>query len=260
MKKLQKYTPFPYGTSLKYFNSPLHFLLKLSPKQKMKFKQKNKLFSLELGKSLHKRLLWQSSQKVNTGFSCLGTSWSVFTAAFFGKMWLLNNAAVVPGVVWPSKSKKIMLAKMKAFKALRLNFGNLKSSFLTKNLQKLYSTSFASQTAHSLWHMAGGLEFLKYNLFYKTGFYPSVSVSIQKNLSGEIKHNGLISGKAKSFFYPGDFNEMKTSFSFLQTLFSFGKKQSYSSMYANKPFLWLNSFYTFSLLNQSQKNKVFRKK
>lgn len=266
MKNIRKLSPVPYGTVLKHYNTTWNFLNKLSLKQKVKFKQKNRLFSLELGRSLPKRVIWQvalakdanllfSKSQLN-GAGELTTpsySWSVFRSALFGKMWLLNNASAVPGIVWPTKSKKLLLAKMKAFKALSLSAGKLKTSFLIKNLQKVYADSFLNKTESTLWKMASSLDSLKNTFYYKAGLFPTIPTAYQKVRSGNVLLNGFSHKKNHSFAYPGDFNTMKETNRFFADLFSVGKTHLSTSLYAIKPFLWLSSFY--KPISHSPKNK-----
>lgn len=267
MKNTRKLTGLPYGTVLKYPKNPMRLLLKLSTKQQNTYKQKNRVFSLELGRSLPKRVVWQVSVpffKNHAVFEKIlkSSSWSVFRSAFFGKMWLLNNASVVPGIVWPTKSQKSLIAKMKAVKALRLTLGSLKSGLFIKHLQKVYAQSFSAAHQSSLWKMASSLECLKASFFTKLGFFQtpaSAKNMIRLNLgSGE----GFHVGNSQMFVYPGDFNMLTKKSDFFAQIFSTGSGMHNHSVYANQPFLWLShNFYNLRRVYPKKKNfDRFKKK
>lgn len=271
MKNIRKFTPFPYGVINKHSHTSWRFLNKFTPNQKSKFKQKNRLFSLELGRSLPKRVIWQTALAKNANLGNIinnhnkpitlklnpNYSWRVFTSAFFGKIWLLNNPSAVPGIAWPTKSKKILLAKIKAFKALSLSAGKLKTAFIIKNLQKFYKNSFSVQSISTLWHMAGSFDCLKNTFFYKLGFFASVQSAFHKTRSNTVLFNGFSNNQSLNFVYPGDFVTI-TEKSIFTELFSFGKKTNYSSIYTVKPFLWLSTFY--KPMSKYNKQKVYNKK
>lgn len=249
MKITRKLTGLPYGTILKYPKSPMRLLLKLSAKQKNTYKQKNRIFSLELGRSLPKRVVWQLSVPFFKNHTVLekilkSCSWSIFRSAFFGKMWLLNNASVVPGIVWPTKSQKSFIAKMKAMKALRLSLGYLKTGKFIKHLQKIYSHSFSKPWNSSLWDMASSLESLKGSFFVKHGFFQTPATVKNMLRSNHNSSPGFPIGNSKMFVYPGDFNTFPEKSEFFAQTFSMGPLMQNNSVCANPPFLWLsNSFY-----------------
>ena len=262
--KTRYYLPFPYATVQKNYNTSMFFLKKL--KQKPKFKQKNRVFSLELGRSLSKRVLWQTAlsagvesfhKKENLTQNSLSFSWKSFRVAFFAKIALLKNASVVPGAIWPTKSKKMLLVKMKAFKAFSFLFGKEKASFGVKNLQKIFANSFSMPTRSFLWNIAGGFDSLKAPLFYKSAFSPTLGNSFQRLNSRQVRYNGFVKNKTLSFAYPGDFAKAFFPNTFFANNFSFGKITTFISIYNLKPFLWLISFYQpfFSVPKQKKSYK-----
>lgn len=267
MKMTHKLTGLPYGTVLKYPKSPMRLLLKLSAKQKNIYKQKNRIFSLELGRSLPKRVVWQVSVPFFKNHTVLqktvkSCSWSVFRSAFFGKMWLLNNASVVPGIVWPTKSQKSLIAKMKAMKALRLSIGSLKTGKFIKHLQKVYSHSFSKARNSSFWDMASSLECLKGSFFVKHGFFQT-SACVKNMLRYNQKTSpGFPIGNSNTFVYPGDFNTFPEKSDFFAQTFSTGPLMQKNSVCANQPFLWLsNSFYNpYGALPKKKLSNRFKKK
>lgn len=263
MKNIRKFTRIPYGTVLKNANSPMRLLKKLSYKQKKKYKQMNRLFSLELGRALPKRVIWQISTPFAQNSEMLGkiqktNSWSMFRSAFFGKMWLLNNASAVPGVVWPTKSKKFLVAKMKAFKAFSLSTGGLNQKFLVKNLQKAYAQSFHSSNQSFLWKMASSFDSLQSSFFLKTGFFGTFTATGDALRFKKILFNGSIHLKEKSFMYPGDLSFFPEKSNFFAQAFSQGPLSSKKPIYATKPFLWLCTNFYKSAVFKIKKISFFK--
>lgn len=271
-----KYKLFPYATTVKKPTQQWNHLLKLSAQKKRFFKNKTRFFSMEFGRSLPKRLFWQIAQTpfdeknlglgtVNSfqtkssfpqffthprfaGFEKFQHNWTIFRSLFFGKMWMLNNPSLVPGVVWPVKSKKILVAKMRAFKALCHLTGKGNLSFILRNTQKLWAST--NNTKPSLWCVASGLDSLKANSLMKTGFVPTFQTGFHWISYGKVSMNGFVDKKGLSFYYPGDFIQIskKTVFS---SLFNSGprfqslaiSKKNTNSIYTAKTFLWLSSFF-----------------
>nr|YP_009944749.1 ribosomal protein S4 [Ankistrodesmus falcatus]QMS48918.1 ribosomal protein S4 [Ankistrodesmus falcatus] len=176
-------------------------------------------------------------------------------------MWMLYDPSLVPGITWPVKHKKMLLAKMRAYKALSQLMGKPQKKYLATNLQKFASIS--NQTTPILWSIAGGLESQKTSVLVKSNFVctlPAASYSIS---IGNFTVNGQTMQKSLGFNYAGDilsYNVManndsenlagkKQSFSsFFSKVFSYGPLKSTGSpipMNAVQPFLWLSSFYNY---------------
>lgn len=320
---IRKYKIFPYAAVQKKGNIQWNPLAKLSYNRKRFFKNKSRFFSMEYGRSLSKRILWQiavpepnpflqqnfifneepcvpctqdakqkkmkrTQKKVHTkeynlkfqsifpkkkGFQAypqktklisvyyrntvlpnhpFSQTWVTFRSIFFGKMWVLNNPSLVPGVVRPVKSKKILLAKLRAFKGLTHLVGNSNQKVLVKFLNKLWNLS--PKTATSLWSIASGLESLKTAVLIKSGFLLTIPAVFDNLSRGAIFINGEgplgSSQKSLSFSYPGDILKMNNK---LEKLFIYGpttkktetEKNVIYSIYLIKPFLWLSSFYNY---------------
>jgi hypothetical protein len=269
-----KYKLFPFATTMKKPTQQWNYLLKLSAQKKRLFKSKTRFFSMEFGRSLPKRVFWQiaqSSLKENnnlyannlqtTQYKTNGNAlsnvslltkfshnWTVFRSLFFGKMWMLNNPALVPGVVWPVKSKKILVAKMRAFKALSHLTGKGNLSFVVRNAQKLWTSK--SYTKPSLWFLASSLDSLKANYLLKNGFVPTVQTAHHWISYGKILYNGFLDKKSMRFYYPGDFIQV-TKENSLNAFFNSGPRfQSLStskkngiSIYTKNAFLWVSPFF-----------------
>jgi hypothetical protein len=268
-----KYKLFPYATTAKKPTQQWNYLLKLSPQKKRLFKSKTRFFSMEFGRSLSKRIFWQIAQSnlkennvyannyqttetpqnektlcqvsLHTKFS---HNWTVFRSLFFGKMWMLNNPALVPGVVWPVKSKKILVAKMRAFKALTHLTGKGNLAFVMRHAQKLWTSQ--SQTKPSLWFLASSLDSLKANYLMKSGFVPTLQTGHHWISYGNVMYNGFLDKKSMRFYYPGDFIHITKEYS-LNILFNSGprfqslatSKKNGSSIYTKNAFLWVSSFF-----------------
>lgn len=273
-----KYKLFPYATTMKKPTQQWNHLLKLSPQKKRLFKSKARFFSMEFGRSLPKRIFWQIAQtgfkkdnsfltnsfqipqtrfkkdknntllpKVST-FTKFSHSWSVFRSLFFGKMWMLNNPALVPGVVWPVKSKKIRMAKMRAFKALCHLTGKGNLSFVVSQAQKLWAST--NRTKPSLWFLASSMDSLKANYLMKSGFVPTIYTGHHWVSYGNILHNGFLDKKSMRFYYPGDFVQI-TKENSLTAFFNSGPRyqslptsqKNGVSVYSTTAFLWLSPFF-----------------
>jgi hypothetical protein len=310
----RKYKAFPYAVVQKKGNQQWNPLTKLSYNRKRFFKNKSRFFSMEYGRSLSKRILWQIAvpqpnsflqknfrfyedaklnkikkmqKKVHTkeynlklqssfpkkkGFETypqktkilrsvfytnrvlhpFSQTWVTFRSIFFGKMWVLNNPSLVPGVVRPVKSKKMLLAKLRAFKGLTRLVGNSNKKVLVKFLNKLWNLS--PKTTPSLWSVASGLESLKTAVLIKSGFLFTIPAAFDNLSRGAIFVNGEgpleSSKKSLSLSYPGDVFKMNNK---LEKLFIYGpttkktetEKNVMNSIYLVKPFLWLFSFYNY---------------
>lgn len=290
-----KYKLFPYATTMKKPTQQWNHLLKLSPQKKRLFKSKTRFFSMEFGRSLSKRIFWQIAQsrfnennpllpnvsqttqtKPNAKtlsqvsfFTKFSHNWTVFRSLFFGKMWMLNNPALVPGVVWPVKSKKILVAKMRAFKALSHLTGKGNLSFVVNNAQKLWTSN--SNTKPSLWFLASSLDSLKANYLMKSGFVPTLQTGHHWISYGNVLYNGFLDKKSMRFYYPGDFIQV-TKESSLNTLFNSGprfqslstSKKNGSSIYTKNAFLWVSPFFKAKnasfIIPKKTKHTYFSKK
>jgi hypothetical protein len=236
---LRQKKAFPLATSLKKANQQWNPMRTLSKAEKKLFKNKFNFFSMEYGRSLPKRLLWQiaiakpgaNPGEVNSGVtqesfafsngvlakvnlkekknSHMGPpvtpfqqTWAVFRYVFFGKMWMLNNPSLVPGLVWPVKRKKTLLAKLRAWKAMSQLVGQSNLHFLKQNLQKLWN--LPSHLVPSLWSLASGLDSIKTNLVLKSGLVGNLPSAYHLVSRGHYFLNGLPSKKSLGFNYPGD--------------------------------------------------------
>lgn len=277
---------FPYAVVRKKATQQWDYLRKLSNKEKRLYKNKSRFYSLEYGRSLSKRVLWQiaalkpfsgigeknlfsENPKKQTFFqktsrlktpaaatsekkpvflnqSSLSKPWPVFRSILFGKMWMLYNPALVPGVVWPTKNKKSRVAKIRAFKTVEHLVGKSNVNFLTQNLQKLWNLS---STTPSLWSLASGLGSLKTHLLLKSGFACTIPGAFSLISGGKLLLNGSPEKKGLGFYYPGDFISIKNSHSLtLGNIFSYGTKKtrfSLTSVNSVLPFIWLSSFYKY---------------
>lgn len=303
MKKngLFKFKKFPYGTPQKRkFFQPWNPLVKLSKDLKKLTQKKARFFSLELGRSLPKRILWQVAlpsfsieKKAGSSLVYLPSSWTLFRSLFFGRMWMLNNPSLVPGVTWPVKSKKFLLAKMRAFQTLSHLIGKGKKSFFLKNFMKLWNLS--SPTLPFLWSFARSLDSLKSSVCVQSGMFSNLPESFQQLASLKVQLNGWTLHKSQRFQYVADFwtkhplefilkwkaspiLEVPFHKSFFGKLFISGpsfahekkntlvpnlnkkdsfsrekEKTSYLSMYSVKPFIWLASFYKDGVVKKTTK-------
>jgi hypothetical protein len=236
---LRQKKAFPLATSLKKANQQWNPMRTLSKAEKKLFKNKFSFFSMEYGRSLPKRLLWQiaiakpgtNPGEVDSGVTHESFSfsngvaaevnlkqkknsrpgppvtpfqqnWAVFRFVFFGKMWMLNNPSLVPGLVWPVKRKKTVLAKLRAWKAMSQLVGQSNLHFLKQNLQKLWN--LPSHLIPSLWSLASGLDSLKTNLVLKSGLAGNLPSAYHLVSRGHYFLNGLPCKKSLGFNYPGD--------------------------------------------------------
>lgn len=272
---MNKYKLFPYATTMKKPTQQWNHLLKLSPQKKRLFKNKTRFFSMEFGRSLSKRIFWQIAQtgfKENNNFLAnflfskkhnsntnptlpgftelakFNQNWTVFRSLFFGKMWMLNNPSLVPGVVWPVKSKKILIAKMRAFKTLCHLTGKGNLSFVVRNAQKLWTST--NNTKPSLWFLASSMDSLKANYLMKSGFVPTIQTGHHWISYGNVLLNGFVHKKNRSFYYPGDFIQVAKG-NIFSTLFNTGprfqslsiSKKNINSIYTAKAFFWVSPFF-----------------
>jgi hypothetical protein len=282
---LPKLKRFPLATSQKKATQLWSSLLKLSVQRKRFYKNQMRFFSIEFGMSLPKRLFWQMAipqtfqisqfgafkktqfKKTFSGFlqktKSLGQPWNVFRSLFFGKMWILNHPSLVPGIVWPTKSKKMGLAKMRALKALFHLTGKEQKKFLFDNFQKIWSLSH--QTKPMLWTFASSLESLRTHFLLKSGWVGTVPAAFQFLTHNKGTWNGFCSQKAFGFAYLGDFVQLSQKNpivfdSFLSELLTYGWTKQGSlnpqtPMHQMKPFLWL-----FDFFKNQKKSKIFQKK
>ncbi len=294
---INKYKLFPYATTIKKPTQQWNHLLKLSPQKKRLFKNKTRLFSMEFGRSLSKRIFWQIAQtgfKENNNFltnflflqkqnneytkptlpgltelAKFSQNWTIFRSLFFGKMWMLNNPSLVPGVVWPVKSKKILIAKMRAFKTLCHLTGKGNLSFVVRNAQKLWTS--ANNTKPSLWFLASSMDSLKANYLMKSGFVPTIQTGHHWISYGNVLLNGFVHKKSMSFYYPGDFIQV-TKGNIFSTLFNSGpryqslsiSKKNTNSIYSTKTFIWVSPFFknkksSFLTTQKPKKTNVSKK-
>lgn len=291
---------FPFATSQKKAVYQQWNIMP-KPKVKKVYKYKSRFFSMEFGRSFSKRILWQiavskPSFNIQDSFyyttntkigdtvstknnmemkSFLGQktisldkkiqpyqqSWKAFRTVLFGKMWMLYDPSLVPGITWPVKHKKILLTKMRAYKALSQLVGKPQKKYLTTQLQKFASIS--NQTTPILWSIAGGLESQKTSVLVKSNFVctlPAASHSITK---GDFNLNGQTLQKSLGFSYAGDIlfsnimaenpsvnnaGNQETFSSFFSKVFSYGPLKSTSFPIPKniiRPFLWLSSFYNY---------------
>jgi len=275
MRYPRRLKSFPYATVQKRKTQPWTSLLTFSVEKKRLWKNQTRLFSMEYGRALSKRLFWQmalrkhfetsknplnSKKLLNQQWIPLQHPWGLFRSIFFAKMWLLNNPSLVPGVVWPVKSKKIHLAKMRAFQALSHLTGKNSRDFVLRILQKFWNLS--KQTTPSLWSVAQGLESLKTHYLMKSGLVRSIPVASHWIQQGKIIVNGLLTSQTRSFQYPGDLMVVQSldkfnNYCFFETLLAYGilKPGRHSqakdtnlngsiSVYTVQPFLWLHGFFS----------------
>lgn len=262
---------YPLATSQKKPWQQWSSLLKLSKTRQRFYKNQTRFFSMEYGRSLTKRLFWQmifpthfqkenikktlhSQESIFLKSETFEYSWNVFRTGLFGKMWILNNPSLVPGVVWPAKSKKILLAKMRAFKALSHLTGNIQQKRMLSLFRKFYDLSM--QTTPFLWSVARNLDSLRFNFVLKSGFVSTLPSARHSVNSAKWLWNGTIPFKTIGFTYPGDFvqNCAKSSQDYTKVfseLFCTGPSTMNSkatqgtmvSLYKLKPFFWCTSFF-----------------
>ena len=326
-KILHKKKAFPLATHLKKTDQQWDLGRKLSFKEKRLFKNKIKFYSMEYGRSLSKKLLWeiatvssrndehisqlfsfspQKTEKKGTNLedsipqriAPFQQSWTLFRSIFFGKMWSLNNPSLVPGLVWPIKSKKTYLAKLRAWKALSQLTGKTNLKYLKNNLQMLWN--LPTHLVPSRWSLAAGLDSIKTSTLLKSGWVVTHPTAFNEISCGHYSLNGVRSNKSLGFNYPGDFFSMsflesipKTNMPIMEnmstqksspffshqsikTALVFGKlfnssparifKQQNLSQSSVLPFLWTSSFYQDGIVvniqgQRGMKNKrSFKKK
>lgn len=284
---------FPLATTQKKpTNQPWNYLPKKNSKKL--FKQKSRFFSMEFGRSFSKRILWQiavshsfinnpnalSTTKIqqktwktifpgnldysqaqisktlllDKKFGPYQQSWKAFRTILFGKMWMLYDPSLVPGIAWPVKQKKILLAKMRAFKALSMLVGKPPLKYLTQNLQKC--SQISGQTTPILWSITGGLDCFKANVLVKSNFMGTFQAGNHSMSNNNFSVNGISQQKSLGFNYAGDiisYNSTHLSEKSLQNpryffgnIFKYGpmkKTSKTTAANALKPFIWLSSFY-----------------
>ncbi len=300
---------FPFATSQKNPRQTWNSLLKLSLSKSNMSKKKSRFFSMEYGRPLSKRVLWQMVIPVNmhflrkpysfslksdfnekaiislhqftqNAFSMFQANWALFRSVLFGKMWLLKNPSLVPGVVWPTQQKKHLVTKMRAFQALTHLLGKKNHTFVVHNLQKLWNLS--NPTKPGVWSLASGIDSLQIHGILKSGFVTTIPMASHWLKSGFVRVNESLLHKSNGFCYAGDFLRFWNPHEFLQTrnllgeLFLAGPLKSNLtgskiilaktqipkvSIHSAKSFLWFNNFFTKyskfqkkpSLWNQSKK-------
>jgi hypothetical protein len=277
---IAKFKSYPLATSQKKAEQPWNSLLKLSQARKRFYKNQGRFFPMELNRSVSKRIFWQMAIPIplhlyqmkpmapghmrfvkNLVFN---HPWSVFRSLFFGKMWMLNHPSLVPGMIWPTKSKKVLLAKMRAFKALCQLVGKARKRFIMKHFQK--SSALSGSTQPMIWSFASSLDCLGPNFLLKCGYYPTLSPAIQSVSHSQWMLNGFLSSKRLNFVYVGDFFQMtphtmklpSLMFSNLFTLHS-GKhlcSQKGQCFFKTKPVFWLSSFFMDPVKQISEKKSV----
>lgn len=284
-------------------------LRKLTVKQKLFYRKSQRVFSLEYGRYLQKRILWkivngqklanpkrvpqptvrtlflnafhhveQNKQNLLTKIyhsllkpsklpftksspnkmpllasanARMTTKMKTFHAMVLHKKWQLDNASLVPGMVWPLKSKRVLVAKMRAFKSLSHLVQARNQYVFTKMLQKLWNLQ--SQTKPSVWSVASGIDSLKAQVLLKAGFVPTYSAG---------KHVE----KHTRFYYPGDW--ISSDPKQLSLLFHAGPKVVFlkkdpksrrhvHSIYSKTPFLWAARFYQTKYMNPNKTKKSF---
>lgn len=270
---------FPYAHPYKKVGQMWSSLLKISKKQKRMYTYRNKFFSMEYRRPLPKSLLWpmtfsgQVRGVQQTQPLAMEGPWLTFRVLFFAKLWMLKNPALVPGVVWPVKSKKYLLAKMHAFQGLTDLTGKASQGWTRKILQKLWS--LRSGTRSSLWSVTGGLDSLFTNLLLKSGWTATLPRASHLLTYKKVQKNGVLTKQSLAFAYPGDYVKIKDSLCLLRVLNAGPEKDTFllegvqpTSIHALKLFGWLRSFYGGSAYcNQSHRKgksltnkKVYTKK
>lgn len=129
-------------------------------------------------------------------------SWTVFRSLLFGNLRTLNNPSIVPGSVWLVKRKRLLVARMRAFRAMRHLLGNSGLKFVNQTFQKLWKLS--AQTTPSLWSLARGIDSLQTSVFLKSNFVSTLTAASNLISQGNCSLNGRPIQKSRSFIYPGD--------------------------------------------------------
>jgi hypothetical protein len=261
----RKFKLFPYAHPYKKAGQMWSPLLKMSKARKRMFNHRNRFFSMEYRRSLPKRLFWQMTLPTlhpstsTAGSLVMQHPWPTFRALFFGKMWMLKNPSLVPGVVWPVKSKKYLLAKIHASQALTHLVGKASQKWMKKVLQKLWALS--SPTRSSLWLVAGGLDTLMNNFLLKSGVVNSLPSAYHLLTYKKLKTNGFTSNQKLAFAYPGDLIQWKDSFYLSKVLNGGPEKQAFqqqnyhpTSVHGLKVFGWLRPFYQNAILISAFRN------
>ena len=239
------------GANLKQTRQQGSPLRKLTLKQKGFSRKTQRVFSLEYGKYLQKRILWKivSTNNPISFPKTLLTKFKTFHSKILSKKWLLDNMTLAPGVVWPLKNKKYLVAKMRAFKTLShlVQARNLK--VLIQTIQKLWNLQ---ATKPSVWTVASGVDSLKAHVFLKSGLIPTgAAAQTVRPLSKTL------SLRKQTFVYPGDFCSFDSNPAFLwsllfssgpTTLFQIKKKnlrvyKRPTSIYTGSLFQWVAFFY-----------------
>lgn len=272
---LPKLKRFPLATPQKKAAQQWSSLLKLSVQRQRFFKNQTRFFSIEYGMSLPKRLFWQiaicqtpkGGAFENTGSDVsvflpktpsLEHPWNVFRSVFFGKMWILNNPSLVPGVVWPMKSQKGGVAKIRALKALSHLIGKKQKKWLLENFQSFWNLSH--QTKPMLWTFASSLDSLKTNVLLKSGWAGTVPAAFHLVTHQKSVWNGFFPEKTFGFTYFGDcvqfFPKNPKNFeTFLSEMLTYGLTKQ-GSLNLMKPFLWFVPFFQNQKKSSFSKNKT----
>lgn len=244
------YHGFPYPNTQKRKSYQLwSSVLKIPAKRQRFFKNKHRLFSVDYGRSLPKRLFWQVSFcATKTGWQQtpeLQRPWFVFRYSLLGKPWILSNPSLVPGIVWPVKRKKYVLSQLRAWKGLCHLLAKGSQDRILARLQKLWT----SHSQPALWNVAAGLDSLKTSLLLKGGFVSTLPAGFHGIHHGRVLLNGFAAKKTFSFVYPGDWLQGDPcSFARLfnggplQQDYRWANKQP-ASLYTTKVFYWLLPFY-----------------
>lgn len=312
---LRKFKAFPYAVVQKQALQQWNPLMKLSSERKRFYKKKSLFFSIEYGRSLNKRILWQVATPafINSPFvpaqnvakdlkiqgrrflnlkgiqankpnhvykmkslkpsSSFQYSWSLFRSLFFGKIWILNNPSLVPGVLWLTKSKKAQVAKMRAFAAVSDFVGKVNRRTLLQKMHKLWVGPLCFQTKPRIWSLVSGFDSLKSTVLLKSGFVPTTLIGSSFLLSEKASLNGFVPQKHAGYVYPGDFfsvhpvNGLLSLSKTLGQIFSYGpgkkvsvfEKAYWYSIYTMKPFIWLAGFYTYGKSRCYKKKKSIKK-
>ena len=208
------------GANLKQTSQQGSPLRKLTLKQKGFYRKTQRVFSLEYGKYLHKRILWKivSTNRPTSFPKTLLMKFKTFHSKILSKKWLLDNMTLAPGVVWPLKNKKFLVAKMRAFKTLShlVQARNLK--VLIQTIQKLWNLQ---TTKPSVWGVASGVDSLKAHVLLKSGLAPTRSAANALSAPRAQAASQLpetLSTRKQTFVYPGDFCSFDSNPAFLWSL------------------------------------------
>lgn len=226
-------------------------MLKVRGQRQRFFKNKHRLFSVDYGRSVPKRLFWQVSLRTNKvqwqHTSQLQRPWFVFRYSLLNKPWILSNPSLVPGMVWPVKRKKYLLCQLRAWKGLCHLLGKGSQQRILARLQKLWALQPIGQP--SLWNVAAGLESSKTTFLLKGGFVGTLPCAFHQMNHKHVRFNGFATNKALGFVYPGDWLQTDPGSFFrmlnggpLQQAYTWTNKQP-MSIHTTKIISWLLPFY-----------------